>query len=305
MVTIMPRSTRPQLANTWQLVWNQGLPQAPLFRESADYRCFLKLLAEITDIYKVNVHAYALLAQSCYVVIHTEKANLSRAMRFLFGNYSQHINRTYERQGPVFRGRFYSLIFEPQERLLDIVKSVHLKPVQENAAADLNDYEWCSHRWYINPYNAPEWLKVGALLLQFSRTRSLAVKRYERFISGQGGLSGLSGQDLLSFEPRHTDTQTPRHNNKLTPELLMSKITHAYNTTHWKLHDSQSGRKNIPRLVAMYCLRNLLGLSHKEIAEITRARDTNMVGQTLYRARQTIRKDEKAWTLVGELRKLR
>lgn len=291
----MPRSLRPQLANTWQLVWNKGLPQTPIFRESADYRCFLKILAEMADVYRVNVHAYALLPAACHVVLHTERPNLSKAMRYLFGSYSQYINRTYKRQGPVFRGRFYSLVFNPHETLFDIVKSVHLKPVHEEVTTDLNNYEWCSHRWYINPYQAPEWLKLDTLLSQFSKTQCVAVKRYSKFLfegSGRGGLSGLCGQ-RVRIEQTKKD---------LSPVTVMNIVLQAYNTTNWALENNRPGRKNMPRLVTLYCLRHILGLSHDEIAEITGAKDANNVGQALFRARQAVKDDEKALGIVQNIR---
>lgn len=297
---LMPRSLRPQLANTWQLVWNKGLPQTPIFRESADYRCFLKILAEMTDVYRVNIHAYALLPAACHVVLHTERPNLSKAMRYLFGSYSQYINRTYKRQGPVFRGRFYSLVFDPHETLFDIVKSVHLKPVHEEVTTDLNNYEWCSHRWYVNPYQAPIWLKLNALLSEFSKTQSVAVKRYNKFIWGESAttVTGLNGQ-------RGQGGQIAHERKNVSPTTVMNFVLQAYNTTNWALENSRPGRKNMPRLVTLYCLRHLLGLSHDEIAKITGARDANNVGQALFRARQAVKNDDKALGIVQEIRQMR
>lgn len=88
---------------------------------------------------------------------------------------------------------------------------------------------------------------------------------------------------------------------QLTVNEILEAIISSYNSTLWKIQSSHSGVKNMPRLVAIYCLRFLRGLTVKSIARVVRSPSGNTIAQILYRSRAKIRKDPIAQEIIADL----
>ena len=91
---------------------------------------FLNLLSEIHRRYRVEIHCYCLMDNHYHLLIRTPLANLSRAMRHLDGIYTQRFNRQTRTDGPLFRGRYKSILVECDNYLLQLSRYIHLNPVQ-------------------------------------------------------------------------------------------------------------------------------------------------------------------------------
>ena len=73
---------------------------------------FLDLLKEVAELCDVRISAYCLISNHYHLFIHTPKGNLSRCMRHINGVYTQRFNRTHGCDGPLFRGRFKSILVD-------------------------------------------------------------------------------------------------------------------------------------------------------------------------------------------------
>ena len=65
-----------------------------------------------------------------HVVVETIDGNLSASMRQLNGVYTQWHNRTHNRVGRVFQGRFKAIIVQREAYLLELARYVVLNPVR-------------------------------------------------------------------------------------------------------------------------------------------------------------------------------
>jgi len=74
---------------------------------------FLALLGELLERFGIEAHAYCLMDHHDHLVLHTSKGHLSRGMRHLNGLYTQRFNRTQQRDGALFRGRYKAILWRP------------------------------------------------------------------------------------------------------------------------------------------------------------------------------------------------
>ena len=108
----MARPLRVDRPDGWYHVTARGLERRDLFNDQRDRLHFLELLAEMTQLFRVQVHAYVLMSNHYHLVVQTPEANLSRAIQWLNVSYAAWFNRRNGRVGPLFQGRFKGLLVE-------------------------------------------------------------------------------------------------------------------------------------------------------------------------------------------------
>lgn len=67
---------------------------------------------------QLGVHAWCLMDKHYHIVVETVEGNLALGMRHLNGVYTQTFNRTHQRVGHVFQGRYKAVIVEKDSYLL-------------------------------------------------------------------------------------------------------------------------------------------------------------------------------------------
>ena len=66
--------------------------------------------------------------------------------------------------GPLFRGRFKALVIEADSYLLELVRYIHLNPVQAGLVRKPEQYAWSSHRAFPERGSSPDWLTKEEVL---------------------------------------------------------------------------------------------------------------------------------------------
>jgi hypothetical protein len=94
-------------------------------------------------------------------------------MRQLNGTYTLWLNKVYEWDGPVFRGRYQSQVVEDEKYLRILLAYVHLNPINAHLVPRLDSFAWTSHRIYLGRDSAPDWLSLGHFLRLFGGASKL------------------------------------------------------------------------------------------------------------------------------------
>src|SRR3990167_2207194 len=163
----MPRSLRIEFNGAWHHVMNRGLGRRSIFASDKDRQSFFKLLGDISESFRVEVHAYSMMDNHYHLLIHTPEGKLSRAMRHLNGVYTQIHNKRNQTDGPLFRGRYKALLVDSDDYLLELVRYIHLNPVEARLCDHPQKHVWTSHLAYLDTAKRPEWLKTGEVLGRF------------------------------------------------------------------------------------------------------------------------------------------
>ncbi|MCL4809489.1 MAG: hypothetical protein KJ062_17130 [Thermoanaerobaculia bacterium] len=187
----MSRPPRIDLPGALHHVSWRALERSPLFRDDADRELFLERLGRTAAERGWIVHAYALLGSSLELLLETPSPNLSAGMRALGGRYAQAFNRRHGRGGPLFDGRYRSLLVDPEGAFLDAARSVALSPVRARLARAALDWRWSSAPATAGLAERPPWLTVDATLRRLSPARPRARERFRRLVSDTRGIRPL------------------------------------------------------------------------------------------------------------------
>ena len=103
----MARMARVYIPNTAQLVHVRGINGAAVFFSEADYAQWLSIVRSIAPVYELDIHAYALLENSVYLLVtaRNDKA-LGQFMQDLGRRYVRYVNGQYQRTGTLWEGRY-------------------------------------------------------------------------------------------------------------------------------------------------------------------------------------------------------
>ena len=142
---------------------NRGAGRQPVFRTTRDRLRFIDLLAEGVTASTVELHAFALMGNHYHLILHCPDGGLSDLMHRLGSMYTRYVNWRLERDGPLFRGRFHSVLVDTPEYLNCAGRYVHRNPLDLWAVTRLDEYPWSSYRYYVDTRPRPEWLTTEAL----------------------------------------------------------------------------------------------------------------------------------------------
>ncbi len=96
---------------------NRGADRQDVFVADADFGRFEWLLGDAATACGVEVHAYCLMSNHFHLLLHCPVAGLSEVMQSVQFRYAQWFNHRYDRDGPLFRGRFRSVLVDNDEQL--------------------------------------------------------------------------------------------------------------------------------------------------------------------------------------------
>lgn len=157
----MARQPRIDPIDAWHHVMNRGVDRTATFRDDRDRAVFEQVLAQLVDQTSVEVHAACLMTNHFHLVLHCPSGGLSPFMQQLTSNYAQYFNDVHHRDGPLFRGRFRSVLITSERQLTNTVVYVHRNPIDFVPAAALAAYRWSTLGCYLGRRPAAGWLNTA------------------------------------------------------------------------------------------------------------------------------------------------
>jgi REP element-mobilizing transposase RayT len=279
----MARPLRLAFAGGVYHVTARGNERKAIVRDDVDRARFLDTLAAMVDQYGVLCHAWVLMDNHYHLLLETPAPNLSLAVRYLNGVYTQRFNRRHRRVGHLFQGRFKAIVVEKEAYLLELCRYVVLNPVRAGVVKDPAASPWSSYRATAGLTPAPGWLTVDWLLAQFGRTQRAAQAQYRQFVAeGMRQPSApweeVVGQIYLGHEAfirraqrasrRAADPEIPRRQRQpawLSPEAVLQHVARDYGLAVPDLV-RPTRRPTEARQVALYGLRRWAGEALPSIA---------------------------------------
>ena len=199
----MSRPPRIDLPGALHHVSLRALERSPLFRDDGDRERFLVELGRTAAERGWLVHAYALLGSSLELLLETPVPNLSDGMRALGGRYAQAFNRRYGRSGPLFDGRFRSLLVDPEGSFLEAARSVALAPVRATTIGGHHPnavrLAAAPHKRNLAAVRGPRRLPIVALIVgQPERIAAIGIDG-QQLIIGYVRYTSIHQRNIIAF----------------------------------------------------------------------------------------------------------
>ena len=180
----MARRPRVHLPGGVYHVMLRGNGGQEIFFTGEDYAYLYALLEEGTERFGYRIHAFCCMPNHLHLAVQVGEEPLSKPMQNLAFRYTRRINREQERVGHLFQGRYKAVLVDHDSYLLELVRYLHLNPVRAHLVDAVEAYPWSSHRAYLGQERLA-WLTTDWVLGQFGARRSVARRRYLRFV-GEG-----------------------------------------------------------------------------------------------------------------------
>ncbi len=176
----MPRARRNDYPGAWHHVMNRTIDSIALFTDDTDRRIFMTELREALNASQAELHGYCLMSNHYHLLIHTPAGRLSDAMQQSVSAFTQKINFRRDRDGPIFRGRFTSVLPDDDSHLVNISAYIHLNPVKAGLVTSPEDWPWSSAGAYFGTTVRQYDLQTDAILELFDPNGGTAS--YRQFV---------------------------------------------------------------------------------------------------------------------------
>lgn len=179
----MARPLRIEYPGAWYHVMNRGRRKEEIFQDDRDREMYLEVLDQTFRLFKIEIHAYSLMANHYHLLLCTPEGNLARAIRHLNGVYTQKYNKRHKIDGSLFRGRYKSIVVDKESYLLEVVRYIHRNAIKAGLEKKPGEYKWDSHSAYMNGRQSPKWLMTEEVLSKFSKYEKEARREMRAFVN--------------------------------------------------------------------------------------------------------------------------
>ena len=307
----MSRPLRIAYPGAWYHVMNRGRRSEAIFLDKQDYDQFIDLLIKTSELWNVHIAAYCLMKNHYHILLQTPEGNISRCMRHLNSLYTQKFNRQHGYDGPLFRGRYKSILVFDDSHLLQLVRYIHKNPVKAGIVKNMQRYPWSSYRGYLSFAKKWNWLFKEHIFKMITPKKQGRMKDFIAFMQEDDSSDVtllFSKKNLPSlFGPKNFITQIKEkfylnRNSYEVPEskrwaptadVIIDAVCKYYNVAFNDLLISRRGVFNKPRNIAIYLLRQIRGDDLNSIKEIFRINTYSTVSSIVQKISRFIKTDRK------------
>lgn len=191
-------------------VYNRGVAKQKIFKETQDYKVFLRYLKDALTVPKaknigfnlrgrsfkavarpiknflkeIELIAFCLMTNHFHLLLKQyNKNSMEGFMRSLITRYAQYFNKKYDRIGPVFQGRYKAILVTEDRYLLHLTRYIHLNPSE---FTDRLTDTYSSYSNYLDE-RITSWIKPDFILGFFNQktlTETHKYNNYRSFVEG-------------------------------------------------------------------------------------------------------------------------
>ena len=311
----MARPLRINFENAVYHILSRGNRKEKIFYSMEDKLVFQKKMNKTFQKYSFICYAYCLMDNHYHLFLKTPKANLSQGMHYLNTSYANYFSAKYRLSGPLFQGRYKSILVDQDQYALVLSAYIHLNPYRAKIedwlnypASSLLDYsgkrkpliENLNTQFILQQFH-PQLYQSHRLYLQYIQN-NLKLKYPQEEIKysialGSGIFLKRIEQYIYSYG-KDREIQATNSISQSTPEKIISLVSNTFRISPEDILVKRKG--NIYRTLALYIIKNYTPLSLKEIGKIF-SMDYTAVSQAARRFEEKISKDKKISDKVDKI----
>lgn len=159
----MSRLLRSDVPGAIFHVVNRGVAKRTILEGRPEFRFFLSLVARGVRKGWIRVHAYSLMTNHYHLLV-TSEGHLSTFMQWAMSRFVRRFNRRRERDGPLFRARFWARRVHCEADFRNVVRYIDHNPVAAGLVGDAQAYSFGSAWHYVREQARPRWLHRAEVL---------------------------------------------------------------------------------------------------------------------------------------------
>lgn len=143
----MPQRPRIIVPGTPLHITQRGVDRGRTFLTQEDFAVYLWALRTASEIARCAVHAYVLMTNHVHLLITPEDAlGPVRLMQSVGRSYVRYFNDRYDRTGPLWEGRYRSVVVTSDAYVLACSRYIECNPHRAGVSDDPASYAWSSFR---------------------------------------------------------------------------------------------------------------------------------------------------------------
>lgn len=213
----MARRLREDIAGGIHHVVAKGNAGVSIVADDHDRSAFVGRLGKTVERSGWACLSYCLLDTHVHLVVGTPRPNLGAGMQGLLGPYAQNFNHRHDREGHLFRARFYSRRIQSESHLVSTLTYVALNPVRAGLVERPEQWLWSSYAATIGRSRSPDFFEPRVILELVDRDPIRAQLRFELAVvearrviaSHPGPDTGPDACTVRSGHPGHDEGGLP------------------------------------------------------------------------------------------------
>jgi len=280
----MARALRLSFENAVYHITARGNRKENIFHFDKDRKVFLCKMDEMFEKFSFKCYAYCLMNNHYHLFIKTRHANLSEGMHQLNTAYANWFRTKYKLVGPVFQGRYKSILVDENGYALTLSAYIHLNPVRAGLEKFPEKYEWSSFPDYVGQRDPLiKSLDTSFILSQFGDNLKASRNRYKKFVFENAALNNPleksyknialgdekfidNIKEKISLLGRRREVSHIKEINSSLPEQIIDAISAQFNIDREAIFEKKRG--NLYRKLALYILKKYSVLPLKQIGEM-------------------------------------
>lgn len=187
----MPRPHRIHVPGAFYHVTLRGNHRQAIFFTAQDRSTLSALIEEVLARFGARLHAYCYMTNHIHALIQVGETPLGRLMLRIAGRYARLTQKNLHTTGHLFEKRYYPVLVDADEYLLELLRYIHLNPVRARMVDLPDEYPWSSHHAYLGERHEP-WVTTDFALSLFHAERQRAIEAYRRFVESGTTLAAPS-----------------------------------------------------------------------------------------------------------------
>jgi len=208
--------------------------------------------------------------------------NLSQGIHYLNSAYTNWFRNKHQIIGPLFQGRFKSILVDADNYALMLSAYIHLNPLRAGIIRQLEDYPWSSYLDYLNLRKShitdPSFVlnlidnntlkaikKYRNYLIEYQNMKDPLKKSYHRIALGSTAFIEKI-KEKIEYQDRKREIPSTRTLSKYDTETIILKMTQVLHIERKRIFDKKRG--NLYRPLAIYLIKRFTPLSLSEIGKL-------------------------------------
>ena len=128
----------------------KGINGEYIFRKKEYMEKYKNLLKKNLINHQVNILAYCIMNNHAHILLYTEeKSEMSNFMQKTNTSYAKYYNFYEDRDGYVFKGRYYTQDISSLKQLYNCLVYIHKNPIKANLVTKMEDYLFSSYQEFF------------------------------------------------------------------------------------------------------------------------------------------------------------